>query len=189
MREWTGIAILCGIINIALLFIIPISNAVSSNSEYEQFQQEINERYIKAVDTLSNNDTLNLTDEQIGDIQFSFMLFGNEVTRSDKEKKYGQKEVSDILKKYPDGEYLHKYASALVSYSGPIKEIPETVEHQGGKIEYYRNSFLHQPTTKELKEAVRYLDEIPDWYYGTLADKIKHDKAIIKSQAAEMGIK
>ena len=189
MKEWSGIAILCGIINIALLFIIPISNGISSSNAYDQFQQEINEKYTKATDILSNNDTLNLTDDQLSDIRFAFMLFGNEVTRSSKEREYGQDKIKEIIEKYPDGKYLHNYVNAIVAYNGPIKEVPQETEYQGKKISYHKNVYLHQPTVKEIKEAVEYLDKVPDWYYGTLADKIKHDKAIIKSQAAEMGIK
>lgn len=189
MKEWSGIAILCGIINIALLFIIPISNAISSHNEYEQFQQDISEKYSEAINILSTNDTLHLTDEQIENAQFGFMLFGNEVTRLNQEKKYGQNEVNSILKKYPDGECLYNYVKALMPYSGPIKEIPKKIEYQGNTIQYHRNTFLHQPTDKELKEAIKYLDKISDDYHGTLADKIKHDKSIIKAQAAEMGVK
>lgn len=189
MKVWSGIAIICGIINIALLFIIPISNGISSSNAYDQFQQETREEYNKAVNILSNSDTLNLTDEQIKDIQFAFMLFGNEATRSSKEKKYGEDKVSAVVKKYPDGKFLYNYVNALVEYSSPAKEIPQTTEIQGKTIQYHTYTYLHQPTKKELKEAVRFLDEIPDWYYGILADKIKHDKSIIKAKAAEIGIK
>lgn len=189
MRERSGITILCGIINIILLLIIPISNVMSNSNEYEQFQQDISEKYSESINVLSSSNTLHLTDEQIDNVQFGFMLFGNEATRLSQEKKYGQHKVNSILEKYPDGEYLYNYTNALMSYNGPIKEVPEKIEYQGNKIQYHRNTFLHQPTTKELKEAIEYLDKIPDDYHGTLADKIKHDKAIIKSQAAEMGIK
>ena len=188
MKAWSGIAILCGLINIALLFIIPISNGISSSNAYDQFQQETSQEYEKAVDILSNSDTLNLTDEQIGDVKFAFMLFGNKATRSSKEMEYGQNKVGAVVRKYPDGEFLYNYVNALVEYNSPKKEIPKTTEIQGKTIQYHTYTYLHQPTKKELKEAIEYLDEIPDWYYGTLADKIKHDKAIIKSQAAEMGI-
>ncbi len=136
---------------------------------YEEFKISIDSQYNDAVSALSNSEYSIYTEKELLEFKGIFSKFDNPTESLQKEiEDFGQENVWNVIKEYPNARILHIYVNAL--------------ELQNGTSSVKR---LYKTNAEQYEAAVKEIDKIPETYNGVLANKIKKDREYLKAKAVE----
>ena len=132
------------------------------DQRYEEFKVAIAAEYNDAVSVMSNNEYSTYTDDELRKFKDVFSKFDNPTDALKREiEDFGQENVWDVIKAYPDARILHIYVNAL-----EIKNGTPTVKR------------MYRTNAEQYEAAVKEIDKIPETYNGALSDKITKTEPI-----------
>ena len=159
------------ILAVLIIFLVIKEEHDSREARYRIFTETIDKNYNSAAEAMEHNNSSYYNEQELITLHYAFYRFDNPLHSAKAEiDDFGTERTLAVLEKYPDGRWLSKYVDALRLYNGT----------SSAKKIYRTNAEMYEAAVKDI-------DEIPDTYNGTLADKIKADKKAFRDKAIEAG--